>query len=98
GMTRGTIMRIFMLQGLTIGLIGTGLGAIGGWTLVTLLDRYRFIELPADVYFLDTLPVALEAGDLAMIIGASALVAFAATIYPARRASRLDPVEAIRHD
>jgi lipoprotein-releasing system permease protein len=98
GMTRGAIMRIFMLQGLTIGLIGTALGAAGGWLLVYLLDTYRFIELPAEVYFLDTLPVALETGDLLMIIAASILVAFAATIYPARQASRLEPVEAIRHD
>jgi lipoprotein-releasing system permease protein len=98
GMTRGAIMRIFMLQGLTIGLIGTGLGALGGWLLVYLLDTYRFIELPAEVYFLDTLPVALETRDLVMIVIASVLVAFAATIYPSRQASRLEPVEAIRHD
>jgi lipoprotein-releasing system permease protein len=98
GMTRGSIMRIFMLQGLMIGLIGTALGGLGGWLLVYLLDTYRFIELPADVYFLDTLPVALETGDLILIIVASIAVAFAATIYPARQASRLEPVEAIRHD
>jgi lipoprotein-releasing system permease protein len=98
GMTGATVLRIFMLQGLTIGLIGTTLGAIGGYTLVWALDRYRFIELPAEVYFLDTLPVALEITDVLIIIGASIVIAFAATIYPARQASRLQPVEAIRHD
>jgi lipoprotein-releasing system permease protein len=98
GMQDGTVLRIFMLQGLTIGLIGTSLGLAGGLILVWALDRYRFIELPAEVYFLDTLPVALAVGDVLLIIVASLLVAFAATIYPARQASRLQPVDAIRHD
>jgi lipoprotein-releasing system permease protein len=86
GMTDSTVLRIFMLQGLTIGLIGTALGAIGGYTLVWALDRYRFIELPAEVYFLDTLPVALETSDVLLIVVASIVIAFVATIYPALQA------------
>lgn len=98
GMTRKVVLRIFMLQGVTIGLIGTALGALGGIGLVAALDRYELIKLPGDVYFVDTLPVALEPFDFALIVAASVLIAFTATIYPARQASRLLPVDAIRHE
>jgi lipoprotein-releasing system permease protein len=98
GTTDRTVLGIFMLQGLTIGLVGTTLGTGLGLFLIWLLDTYQFIELPGDVYFLDTLPVALDPVDMGLIIVLSILVAFAATIYPSWRASRLLPVEAIRHE
>jgi lipoprotein-releasing system permease protein len=87
-----------MLQGVAIGLIGTVIGALGGLGLVYVLDRYELIELPGDVYFVESLPVALDPVDFALIVTLSVLVAFVATIYPARQASRLLPVEAIRHE
>jgi lipoprotein-releasing system permease protein len=98
GTTDRTVLGIFMLQGLTIGLVGTALGTGLGLFLIWLLDTYQFIELPGDVYFLDTLPVALDPWDLGLIVVLSILVAFAATIYPAWQASRLLPVDAIRHE
>lgn len=98
GMTDGGILRIFVLQGLAIGLIGTALGAVGGLGLVWLLERYQFITLPGDVYFLDTLPVALDPRDFILIVVLSVLIALVATIHPARQASRLLPVEAIHHE
>lgn len=98
GMTDVSVLRIFMLQGLTIGLVGTAIGGIGGAILVWVLDRYQLIELPGDVYFIDRLPVALDPLDVVMIVAASLLISFAATLYPARQASRLLPVEAIRHE
>jgi len=98
GLTDGAVLRIFLLQGLAIGLIGTVLGSIGGFLLVWLLDRYQFIELPGDVYFIDRLPVALDPLDVVLILVASVAIALLATIYPARTASRLQPVDAIRHD
>lgn len=98
GMKDQTVLRIFMQQGLAIGVVGTTLGTGLGLFLVWLLDTYQFIELPGDVYFLDTLPVALDPLDLILIFGLSIVIAFVATIYPARQAARLLPVEAIRHE
>jgi lipoprotein-releasing system permease protein len=98
GLTNRAVLRIFILQGVTIGLIGTTLGALGGLALTTVLDRYGLIKLPGDVYFIETLPVALELKDFILIVTISVAIAFVATIYPARQASKLLPVEAIRHE
>ena len=98
GMTRSGILRVFVLQGAWIGLVGTGLGTVLGVGLALALGRYEIIKIPADVYFIDHLPVSLRIGDVFMIVGASILVAFLATIYPALQASRLEPVDAIRHE
>ena len=98
GMKDSTVLRIFVLQGLTIGIVGTLMGTALGLGLSWAVDTYQFIELPGDVYFLDSLPVALDPVDVILIVLLSITVALAATIYPARQASRLLPVEAIRHD
>jgi lipoprotein-releasing system permease protein len=63
-----------------------------------LLERYELIKIPPEVYFVDRLPVSLEVPDLMVIVLASVAIAFLATIYPSLKASRLQPVEAIRHD
>ncbi|GFM31772.1 lipoprotein-releasing ABC transporter permease subunit [Desulfovibrio subterraneus] len=98
GATRSQIRRIFMLQGTIIGAIGTIIGFGLGLSVAYLLKRYQFIELPKGVYSLDTLPVLIEWTDL-LIIGVSAMVlCFVATIYPARQAARLEPVEALRYE
>jgi lipoprotein-releasing system permease protein len=98
GMTDGAVLRIFMLQGLTIGAVGTVLGGVFGWVIIWAIDRYDLIKLPGEVYFIDTLPVALNPLDVVLIVIASMVIAFGATIYPARQAARLLPVDAIRHD
>ena len=96
GMTDRMVQRIFILQGLTIGVVGTLLGALGGILLIVLLDdRWT---LPGDVYFISKLPLQLDVVDGVLIVVLSVLISLLATIYPARRASRLMPVEAIRHE
>ncbi|AEB10535.1 lipoprotein-releasing ABC transporter permease subunit [Desulfobacca acetoxidans] len=96
GATRRSIMKIFILEGLIIGAIGTVLGLGLGYLLTAMLKKYEFIKLPSDVYYISTLPVKVESLDVALIAGATMLISFLATIYPSWQASRLDPVEAIR--
>jgi len=98
GMTDGGILRIFLLQGVWIGIIGTLMGAVAGCVLALLLKRFKIFELPAEVYTLDALPVALVPTDVLMIVVGSIAISLLATIYPSVQASRLEPVEAIRHD
>jgi lipoprotein-releasing system permease protein len=98
GMTRDGILRVFILQGAWIGVTGTLVGTLGGVILAWLQGTYEIIKIPPDVYFVDHLPVSLQWPDVALIVGGSIAVAFLATIYPALQASRLEPVDAIRHD
>lgn len=98
GMTRKGILRVFILQGAWIGVVGTVVGTVLGLILCWVLATTELIKIPADVYFIDHLPVSLKIMDLVEIISASIAVAFAATIYPAVQASRLEPVDAIRHE
>jgi len=97
GATDRSIYRIFMYKGMAIGVVGTILGVCGGIILCMLLSHYKFIELPGDVYYITTLPVVLKVVDVAAIAVSALVICFFATLYPARQASRLDPVEAIRY-
>ena len=98
GMTDRVVLRVFVLQGMAIGLIGTLIGAPIGFLVVWLQKTYGLVRLQPDVYFVDTLPVVLDPLDVFVIVGASVLIAFAATVYPALQASRLQPVESISHE
>jgi len=92
-----TIRRIFMLQGLTIGLVGTTAGTILGLIVCYVADRNQLIALPGDVYQITYLPFHVEPFDVLLVVVSAIVVCFAATIYPARQAARLDPAEALRN-
>jgi lipoprotein-releasing system permease protein len=97
GLPARKIRAIFVLQGTLIGLvgtvIGTGLGIVVGYVVGT----RRLITIPAEVYFIDHLPIQMQVTDTLTVVLASLLVAVLATIYPSRRAAALVPVEAIRY-
>jgi len=98
GMTQGGILRVFVLQGAWIGVIGTVVGAALGVSISWAVDRFEIIKIPGEVYFVDHLPATIQFVDVGMIVVASIAISFAATIYPALQASRLEPLDAIRHE
>ncbi|MDE3172839.1 MAG: ABC transporter permease, partial [Gemmatimonadota bacterium] len=98
GMPARSIRRIFLAQGVVIGLVGTSIGVAMGVVLGVVVDRYKLIPLDPSIYFIDHLPVSVRATDVTWIVAASLVIAALATIYPAVQAAKLYPVEAIRHE
>jgi lipoprotein-releasing system permease protein len=98
GAGKGTIAGIFMLQGTVIGAVGTVAGALLGWGACRVLDHWKLIRVPQDVYQIAYVPFSLLPGDAAITIVGALLTCFLATIHPARGAARLDPAEALRYE
>jgi lipoprotein-releasing system permease protein len=97
GSSAASIRRIFMFQGLVIGLIGTTAGAAVGCLVIYLADRYQLVSVSLDVYQISHIPFKLEAMDFVVVVVSAILVCFLATIYPSRQAARLDPAQALRY-
>jgi len=95
GATSSSIMRIFFLQGAVIAITGTTLGVLGGLGLCELLSRYKFIELPSNVYPMTTLPIKVLPMDVTIIAFASIVITLLATLYPSWKASQVQPAEVL---
>jgi lipoprotein-releasing system permease protein len=91
-------MRIFVYQGAVAGVIGGALGLIIGYALCWAQLEFKFFSLPPDVYIISALPILLEPWDFVFVGGAALILSLIATIYPAYRASKLDPIQAIRYE
>ncbi|MFH1714820.1 MAG: lipoprotein-releasing ABC transporter permease subunit [Elusimicrobiota bacterium] len=98
GLNQNKVSRIFMYEGLCIGFIGTFMGVVLGLGLVYILDKYKFIDLPADIYYLTTLPVQVRWMDISLIIVCSLIISLISTLYPAYKAGKLDPSVALRYE
>jgi lipoprotein-releasing system permease protein len=98
GATTGSIMRIFFNQGAVIGLTGTFLGVGGGLGLCWVLKRYKFIELPSNVYPMSTMPIKVVPMDVGLIAFSAILITLAATLYPSWKASKVRPAEALTYE
>ena len=97
GATSASIMRIFIYEGLIIGLVGTFLGVLGGLGLCAILSRYQFIKLP-DVYPISTLPVLVLPSDVILIALSATVITLVATLYPSWQAAKVDPAVALRYE
>ncbi|MSR83245.1 MAG: FtsX-like permease family protein [Candidatus Latescibacteria bacterium] len=97
GATAGSIRRIFVYQGLAVGVLGTGLGCFLGFAVCFLQQHFNLITIPGDIYFISSLPVDMQPLDFLLIAAVSLSICLMASIYPARKAAALLPVEAIRY-
>lgn len=106
GLTPGGVMQVFMVQGTLIGIIGTVLGFIGGVTLTWNLERildgiealFNVTLLPEDVYYITGLPTDMQTNDVVLTLVVALVMSFLATLYPAWRAARTQPAEALRYE
>ena len=98
GLPSESVRRIFLAQGLVIGVVGTGIGLAIGLVVGLAIGRWHLITLDPQVYFIDHLPVQMQVVDTALIVVLGILVATIATLHPATQASRLYPIEAIRSE
>ncbi len=98
GASASSIGAIFLVAGMLIGVVGTVAGSAFGLLLIWVQNTYQIIRLSGDVYQISYLPMKLTGADFAMVVGATLVISFLATLSPARRAARLDPVEVLRYE
>ncbi|HOW86594.1 MAG TPA: ABC transporter permease [Candidatus Aminicenantes bacterium] len=98
GATPAMINRIFFFQGALIGVVGTALGAGLGLGWCALANAFKLIRIPVDIYQISYVPFRMHPLDLAAIVGVTLLISFVSTLFPARRAAKVDPVVALKYE
>ncbi len=98
GCTNASIMKIFMFEGFVVGAVGIILGSALGYLLCWIQKTFNLVSLPPEIYFISSLPVDMRPLDFILVASAAMVLTFLATVYPARRAAQLSPVDAIRYE
>jgi lipoprotein-releasing system permease protein len=98
GARNGSIIRIFMAQGLTIGVAGALVGSFLGWVACAIQTKWQLIKLPQDIYYIATMPMKIDLADILVIAAVTVVLCFLSTIYPSYKASHIDPVETLRYE
>jgi lipoprotein-releasing system permease protein len=98
GARPGQVRRIFMLQGVLIGAVGSALGLVAGYSISYFAGKYHWIQLPEAVYPISYLPFEVRWADGIWIAAVAILVSFLATLYPAKSATRIAPAEVLRYE
>jgi lipoprotein-releasing system permease protein len=98
GARNGSIIRIFMAQGLAIGVTGALVGSFLGWILCFIQQRWQIIKLPQDIYYISTMPMKISLADIVVITVVTIVLCFLSTIYPSYKATHIDPVETLRYE
>jgi lipoprotein-releasing system permease protein len=89
---------VFFCVGMMISVVGTVAGSVVGLTMIWLQNTYKIVRLAGDVYQIDYLPMKLSPSDVVLVVGATLLLSFLATVLPARRAGALSPVDVLRYE
>lgn len=98
GAKKKSIMKIFMVEGVTIGVFGALIGSISGYGICEILRRYKIIKLPEDIYYISSLPIKISFIDVALVASVTMIICLFATLYPSYKASKIDPVETLRYE
>ncbi|MCX7857790.1 MAG: lipoprotein-releasing ABC transporter permease subunit [Deltaproteobacteria bacterium] len=98
GAKRKTIMKIFIIEGVTIGVVGAIFGSFFGYSLCEIIKRYKIVSLPQDVYYITNLPVKISLWDVFLVASITMVICILSTLYPSYKASRVNPVEALRYE